>query len=46
MNFNILGGLRKMNIFGGYADFMDMFWWSLQIGLVLGVISVYFRVFS
>ena len=46
------GGVRKMNIFGGYEDFVDIyifFFWGGGhhiIGLYLGVISMYFRVFS
>ena len=31
LNFNIFGGFRKMNIFGGYEDFVDIFWGSSQI---------------
>ena len=46
LNFNILLGFQKMNIFGG----MKISWIFLEghskIGLVLGVISMYFRVFS
>ena len=49
LNFDIFGGFavfRKMNIFGGYEHFVDIFLGHLKIGLVLGVISMYLRVFS
>ena len=36
---------RKMNIFGGMKIFWIIFWVHPEIGLVLGVISMYF-VFS
>ena len=35
-----------MNIFGGYEDLWIFFWGHHKIGLYLGVISMYFRVFS
>ena len=34
MNFNIFGVFRKMNIFLGYEDFVDIFLGSSQNGLV------------
>ena len=48
MFFIIFGGLRKNEYFGGYEDFVDIFRRSSQnwTGLVLGVISMYFMVFS
>ena len=46
-NFNIFGGFQKNEYFLGYEKFCGYFFWGLlQIGLVLGVISMYFRVFS
>ena len=36
---------RKI-IFLGYKDFVDIFWAHHKIGLVSGVISMYFKVFS
>ena len=40
------GGFRNINIFLGYEDFVDIFEGHDKIGLVLGVSSMYFRVFS
>ena len=41
------GGVQKMNIFGGIKFCGYLFWGGhLKIGLVLGVIFMYFRVFS
>ena len=34
LNFNILGISRKMNMFGGYEDFVDIVWGRHKIGLV------------
>ena len=34
-----------MNIFGGYEDFVDIFWGSSQNWASLRVISMHFRVF-
>ena len=34
-----------MNTFSGYEDFVDIIGGHHQTGLVLGVISMYFRVF-
>ena len=47
LNFNILGGggFRKINIFLGYEDFVDIFGGHHKIGLYLGVIFMHFRVF-
>ena len=46
LNFILLGGFRKINIFGG----MKILWIFLgghhKIGLYLGVMSMHFRVFS
>ena len=39
------GGVRKMNILG-YENNMDIFGGHLKTRLVLGVISMHFRVFS
>ena len=41
-----LGFFRKMNIFWGLKILWIFFWGYPKIGLVLGVISMYFRVFS
>ena len=41
-NLTILGVFRKMNMFGVWI----FFWGHHKIGLYLGVISMYFRVFS
>ena len=30
MNFNIFGGFHKKDFFGGYEDFVDIFWGSSQ----------------
>ena len=41
-----------MNVFffwgggGGYEDFVDIFWGHHKFGLHLGVVSMYFGVFS
>ena len=40
LNLNIFRGFRKMNVFGGMKIL-----WIFFGGLVLGVISVHFRVF-
>ena len=40
------GVFRKMNIFLGYKDFVDIFWGSSQNWASLRVISKQFRVFS
>ena len=45
-NFNIFLGFQKNEYFFGYENFVDIFWGHPKIGLVLGVISMYFRVFS
>ena len=45
MNLNIFGGFQKNDLFGGYGDFVDIFWDHHKIGLYLGVISMHFRVF-
>ena len=54
-NFNIYfylffffggGGGPKNEYFLGYANFVDIIWGHPKFGLVLGVISMYFRVFS
>ena len=37
---------RKMNIFLGYEDFLDIFWGSSQNWASLRVISMQFRVFN
>ena len=34
--FNIFRVVRKMNIFGGFEDFVDIFWGHHIIGLVYG----------
>ena len=44
LNFNIFGIFRKMNGLE-YEDFVDIFVGHNKIGLVLGVISMYFRGF-
>ena len=51
LNYIIFGGFRNINIFGGmkicgYFFFFGGGGGSRQIGLVLGVSSMYFRVFS
>ena len=47
MNFHILGFFRKNNIFGGYEDFVDIFWGHHKIGLYLGPFrTMHFRAFS
>ena len=45
LNFNIFWVFRKMNIFGGYEDFADIFGGSSQNWASLRVISMHFRVF-
>ena len=37
LNFNIFGGFQKSEFFGGYKDFMNIFWGHHEIGLYLGV---------
>ena len=44
--FNILGGFQKNKYSFGYEAFVVIFWGHHKIGLYLGVISMYFRVFS
>ena len=34
LNFNIFGGFQKKEYFGGYEDFVDIFWGHYKIGLV------------
>ena len=34
LNFIIFGVFRKMNIFGGYEDFADIFWGHHIIGTI------------
>ena len=46
LNFNFLGGFQKNLCFLGYEYFVDIFWRHHKIGLVLGVFSMYFLVFS
>ena len=45
MNFNIFGGFQKNEYFWGYENFTDIFWGHPKIEIVLGFISIYFRVF-
>ena len=45
LNINIFGGLRKMYIFWGYEDFVDIFWGSSQNWASLRVISMHCGVF-
>ena len=46
LNFNILGVFpKKMNIFGGFEDFVDIFLGSSQNLASLWIISMQFRVF-
>ena len=45
LNFNIFGVSRKMNIFLGYEDFVDIFGGSSQNWASLRGISMQFRVF-
>ena len=35
LNFNIFGVFRKMNIFWGYEDFVDIFWGSSRNWTIL-----------
>ena len=44
MIFNNFGGFRKMNIFNGYEDFVDIFGGHHKLGF-LGVIYMHFRAF-
>ena len=47
LNFNIFLGFQKNKYFGGYEEFVDIFWgYHRKIGLYLGVISMHFMVFS
>ena len=46
LNFNILGGFRKINIFRGMKILWIRFGGHHKIGLYLGVISMHFTVFS
>ena len=41
-----MGVFRKINVFLGYEDFVDIFGGQHKIGLYLVVISMHFRVFS
>ena len=45
LNFSFLGVFRKMNIFLGYNDFVDIFLGSSQNWASLRLISMQFRVF-
>ena len=45
LNFNIFWVFRKMNIFWGYEDFLDIFGGSSQNKASLRVISMHFIVF-
>ena len=42
----LLGVFRKLNIFWGIEEFVDIFGGHHKIGLYLEVISMHFRVFS
>ena len=44
--FQYFWGFQKTDYFGGYEDFVDIFWGHHKIGLYLEVISIHFRVFS
>ena len=46
LNFNIFKGFQKNEYFWGYVCFVDIFLGHHKTGLVLGVISMHFRVFS
>ena len=46
LNFNIFLGFQKKNIFWGMKILCIFFGGHPKIGLVLGVISMHFRVFS
>ena len=46
LNFNSFGVFRKNEYFWGYEDFADFLGGHHKIGLVLGVISMKFSVFS
>ena len=45
LNFIIFGVFRKINIFWGYGDFVDIFWGSSQNWASFRLISMHFRVF-
>ena len=45
LNLTIFGGFQKKEYFLVYEDFVDIFRGHHKIGLYLGVISMYFRVF-
>ena len=44
LNFNIFLSFQKNEYFGGYEDFVDIFWGSSQNWASLRVISMHFRV--
>ena len=46
LNLTIFGVFRKMNIFWGMKILWIFVWDHHKIGLYLGVMSMYFRVFS
>ena len=46
LNFNFLGGFRKINIFWGMEILWTFFGGHHKIGLYLEIISMHFRVFS
>ena len=46
LNFNVFWDFQKKEYFWGYEDFVKIFWGHHKIRLYLGVISIYFRVFS
>ena len=50
LEFQYFGVFRKNNIFFRYEDYVDIFFFfgggHLKYGLVLGVISMHFRIFS
>ena len=46
LSLTIFEGFQKNEYFWGYEDFVDIFRGPSQIGLYLGVFSMYFRVFS
>ena len=46
LNYIIFWGVQKYLYFWGYEDFVDIFGGHDKIGLVLGVSSMYFKVFS
>ena len=50
MNHTVFGGFKKNEYFLGYEDIVDIFFFlgggdHHKIGLYLGVISMYFKVF-